>query len=197
MEQQTTDTRSGTPFTLCLEDFRQTVVDIPVSCNHLSVLEVLLFLLNFTGGFSSGKTHTADCSFVSGSYWYTQVCLLLQSPKREETFLRQIFLACGCTSPPYPASTLHSDYWAPNGHNVSLRQGSREEREWDFPMKSSWYPVFQRVIFGSLLIRDSTIEALSGVTVVAIWPQRSSSSNVLAPDMNCLNRLKTVALDGH
>ena len=36
-------------------------------------LEALLFLLNFTGGFSSGKTHTADCCFVSGSYWYTQV----------------------------------------------------------------------------------------------------------------------------
>ena len=35
-------------------------------------LEALLFLLNFTGGFSSGKTHTADCCFVSGSYWYTQ-----------------------------------------------------------------------------------------------------------------------------
>ena len=36
-------------------------------------LEALLFLLNFTGGFSSGKTHTSDCCFVSGSYWYTQV----------------------------------------------------------------------------------------------------------------------------
>ena len=36
-------------------------------------LEALLFLLSFTGRFSSGKTHTADCCFVSGSYWYTQV----------------------------------------------------------------------------------------------------------------------------
>ena len=30
-------------------------------------LEALLFLLNFTGGFSSGKTHTAYCCIVSGS----------------------------------------------------------------------------------------------------------------------------------
>ena len=33
------DTGSGTPFTPCLEDFRQTVVDIPVSCNRLFVLK--------------------------------------------------------------------------------------------------------------------------------------------------------------
>ena len=77
---------------VCIEDFRQTVVDIPVSRNRLSVLKrygdnvaefcketryhlfgALLFLLNFTGGFSSGKTHTADCCFVSGSNWYTHV----------------------------------------------------------------------------------------------------------------------------
>ena len=31
-------------------------------------LEALLFLLNFTGGFSSGKTHTSDCCFVSRAY---------------------------------------------------------------------------------------------------------------------------------
>ena len=55
--------------------------------------------------------------------------LLLRCPKREETFLRQIFLTCGCTSPPYPASALHSGFGASNGHNVSLRQGSLEECE--------------------------------------------------------------------
>ena len=51
------------------------------------------------------------------------------------------------------------------------------------------------VTLGSFFIRDSTLETFSGVTVVEIRPQRSSSSNVLAPDMNCLNHLKTVALD--
>ena len=82
----------GTPFTPCLEDFRQTVVDIPVAVtgflyssgmvatwpnfakkHAIICLEALLFLLNITGGFSSGKTDTADSCFVSGSYWYTQV----------------------------------------------------------------------------------------------------------------------------
>ena len=96
MEQQTTDSRLGTPFTPCPENFRRTVVDIPISCNHLSVLkryggsvaefskkhdiiclEALLFLLNFTGGLSSGKTRTTDCCLVSGSYWYTQVSSLV------------------------------------------------------------------------------------------------------------------------
>ena len=46
------------------------------------------------------------------------------------------------------------------------------------------------VIFGSFLIRDSTLETFSEVTVVAIRLQRSSPSNVLAPDMNCLNTWK-------
>ena len=52
------------------------------------------------------------------------------------------------------------------------------------------------VIFGSFLIRDSTLETFSGETVFAIRPQQSSSSNVLAPNMNYLNQLKTVTLDG-
>ena len=34
-----------------------------------------MFLLNFTGGLSSGKTHTANYCFVSGLYWYTKVLL--------------------------------------------------------------------------------------------------------------------------
>ena len=74
------------------EDFRKTVIDIPVTVivflsssdmvatwpnfakkHSIICLEVLLFLLNFTGGFSSGKTHIADCCFILGSYWYTQV----------------------------------------------------------------------------------------------------------------------------
>ena len=71
--------------------------------------------------------------------------LMLQCPKCEETFLRQIFLACGCSNPPHSASALHSAYWAPNGYNVSLRQGCPKECKWDFPMKFSWYPVFQHL----------------------------------------------------
>ena len=114
--------------------------------------EALLFLLNFTGGFSSGKTYTPTVASSSGRIGITRFRLLLRCPKREVTFLCHIFLASGCTNRPYPASTLHSGYGAPNGLNVSLRQGSREECKWDFPMKSSWHPVFQHVILGSFLI---------------------------------------------
>ena len=68
------------------------MVDIPVSRNRLTVLkryggnvadfckETRYHLFGstsvsfeFTGGFSSGKTHTADCCFVSGLDWYVQV----------------------------------------------------------------------------------------------------------------------------
>ena len=73
--------------------------------------------------------------------------LLLRCPKSEETFLRRILLTCGYTSPPYAASALHSTYGVSKGHNFFLHQGSREEFEWDFPMKSSWCFVFQRTSF--------------------------------------------------
>ena len=145
MEQLTRDTRSGTPFTPSLEDFRQTVVDISVSRNRLSVLkryggnepnfgkkhaiiclEALLFLLNFTDGFSSGKTHITVAS-SRGRIGIPRFHLLLRCPNREETFIRQFFLACGCTSPPYPASALHSGYGTPKRHNVSFSQGSCED----------------------------------------------------------------------
>ena len=67
------------------------MVDIPVSNNWLSVLkwfggnlaefykETHYHMFESTSvsfefhRWVSGKTHTADCCFVSGSYWYTQV----------------------------------------------------------------------------------------------------------------------------
>ena len=41
--------------------------------DHL--LEVPLYLLNFTGGLSLVKSQTEDCCLVSGSYCYTKVSL--------------------------------------------------------------------------------------------------------------------------
>ena len=74
--------------------------------------------------------------------------LLWQWPNLEDTFLHHIFLACGCTSPPYPAFTLHFGFAVTERHNVFLHQSSREEYEWDLPMKSSVY--FSVCLFGVL-----------------------------------------------
>ena len=52
------------------------------------------------------------------------------------------------------------------------------------------------VTIEAFLIRDSILGTFSEVVVVAIRQQWSSSSSVLAPDMNCLNHPKTVALGG-
>ena len=51
------------------------------------------------------------------------------------------------------------------------------------------------VMLGSFSIRDPTLETFSEVTVVAIRPQWSSSSNVLAPDNKLSEPLKTVVVD--
>ena len=143
--------------------FRQTVVDIPVSRNRLSVLKrygqilqrkTLLFVWKHFCFFriSQVGSHQGIPTLLTvASSWgrigIPRFRLLLWCPKREETFLRQMFLACGCTSPPYSASVLHPGYGAPNGYNVSLRQGSHEEWEWDFPIKYLWYRVFHHLSF--------------------------------------------------
>ena len=61
MEQLTTNTRSGTPFTPCLEDFRQRVVDISVSRNRLSVLK------RYGGNVAEFCKETHYCLFESTS----------------------------------------------------------------------------------------------------------------------------------
>ena len=96
----------------------QTVIDIPVSRNRLSVLkrrggkvarfcsclQVLLFLLNFWEGL---QCRLLLCVVVASVALYPWL-LLLRCSKREVTFLRPIFLACECNSSPYPASALHT-----------------------------------------------------------------------------------------
>ena len=159
-------------------------------------LEALLFVLNFTSGFSSEKTHTSDNCYVSGSYWYAQV----SSP---ETMSQ--------TRGDLPPSNFRS-MWV---HQSTLPHFCSSHRLWGIQRaqrfltpRQSWSmrvrlpdEIFMNscisayAILGSFLIRESTLETFSGVTVVAIRPQWSWSSKVLAPDMNCLNHLKTVALD--
>ena len=132
------------------------MVDISVSRNRLSVLkcmvatwpnfakkhaiiclEALLFPLNFTGRFSSAKTHTADCCFVSGSYWYNHVSSPFTMSQTRgglplsnflSMWVRQSTLQCFCSS---------HRLWGTQRAHVSLRQGSREKCELDFPIKSS------------------------------------------------------------
>ena len=104
-------------------------------------LETLLFLLNFTGGFSSGKSHTADCCFVSGLYWYTQVSSPVAMPQTQGDLPPSNFLGMWVHQSPLP-HFCSIQVITSNGYSISFHQGCREECEWDFPMKSSWYPVF-------------------------------------------------------
>ena len=160
-------------------------------------LEALLFLLHFTGGFSSGKTHIADCCFVSRSYWCTQVSSPVTMSQTRGDLPPSNVLSMRLHQSTLPRFCSHSGYGTLNGYNVSLRQGCREEKRVRLPDEIFMISCISAyAIFGSFLIRDSTIGTSSGVTVVAIRPQRSSSSNVLAPDMNCLNHLKIVASGG-
>ena len=151
------DTRSRTPFTPHLENFRQTMVDTPVSRNRLSVLK----LYGGTAAEFYKETRYQLFGSTSVSFEFHRWVLIWEDPHRQlllrlgvvlvytqvsspvmmsqarEDLPPSNFLRCGYTSPSYPASALHSDNGAPNGHNVSLCQGSCEDCEWDFPMKTS------------------------------------------------------------
>ena len=157
------------PFTPCLEDFKrqwltyhfyyQSAISV---CPQAVLWQRGCFLQRNTLSFAwkhfcffwisqvgshLGRPTPPTAASSRGRIGIPRFRFLLWCPKHEETFLRQIFLACGCICSPDPASALHSGYGATDGHNISLRQGSREECKWDFPMKSSWYPVFQRMSF--------------------------------------------------
>ena len=133
-------------------------------------LEALLLLLNFTGGYSSGKTHTADCCFIYPGFVSSYD---VPNAKRPSSVKFSLHVAQRFLTP-----------------RQSRRMRMRLPDEIFMISCISAYG-----IFGSSLIRDSTLETFSGVTVVVIRPHRKSSSNVLSPDMNCLNHRKTVALD--
>ena len=162
-------------------------------CCHL--FGSILFLLNFTGGLLSGKTHTADCCFVLGSHWYTQV---LSPVRMSQTWdlppsnflsmrVHQSTLLCFC-------SLLR--LWGTQEAQRFLTPRKSWRMRVRLPDKTFMTSCISAyVIFGSFLIRDSSLEMFSGVLVVAIQTQRSSSSNVLTPDMICLNHLKMVSLD--
>ena len=189
------------------------MVDTPVSRNRLSVvkryvgdvaefakkhaiicLETLLFLLNFTGGISSGKTNTADCCFVSRSCWYTQVSSSVTMSQTRGDLPLSNFLSMWVHQSTLPRFCSSLSLWGTQRAQLFLTPRQSWRMRVRLPDEIMTSCISTYVILGSFLIRDSTLETFSGVTVVAVRPQRSSSSNVLVPDMNCLNHLKTVAL---
>ena len=156
-----------------------------------------LFLLNFTGGFSSGKTHTADCCFVSGSYWYTQVASPVTMSQTLEDLPLPNFLSMWLHQSTLPRFCSSLRLWGTNRPRRFFTPRQLRKMRVRLPDEIFMIYCFSAyAILGSFLIRDYTLETFSTVTVVATRPQRSSSSNVLAPDMNCLNHLKTVDLGG-
>ena len=159
-------------------------------------LEALLFLLNFTGGFSSGKTHTADCCFVSGSYWYTQVASPITMSRTLEDLPPPNFLSMRLHQSTLPRFCSSLRLWGTNRPQRFFTPRQSRKMRVRLPDEIFTIYCFSAYAFFGSLFRDSTLETFSTATVVATRLQRSSSPNVLALDMNCLNHLKTVALGG-
>ena len=133
-------------------------------------LEILLFPLNFAGRFSSGKPTSLTVALSRDRIGIPRFRLLLRYPKREETFLRPMFLACGCTNPPYPASALHSALSLWGTQRVQRFLTPRQSRRMRVRLPDEIFMIScfsEYVIFGFFLIRDSTLEMFSGVTVIA------------------------------
>ena len=151
-------------------------------------LEALLFLLNFTGGFSSGKPTPSTVGVVL-VYPCFVFCYDIPNARRPSSI--KFSWHVGAPVHPTPLLLFIQVMGHPTGTAFPYAKTVVKNAS-----ETSTSCISAHVIVGSFLIRDSTLETFSGVTVVAIWPQRLSSSNVLATDMNCLNHLKTVALNG-
>ena len=95
IEQETADTRSGTPFTPCMEDFRQTVVDISVSRNRLSVLK--RYCGNMAEVCKDTRYHLFGSIFVSVEF-HRWVLIWEDSHRRLLLRLGVVLVYPGCVS---------------------------------------------------------------------------------------------------
>ena len=82
-------------------------------------LEVLLNLLNFTGGLSPGKSYAEDCCMVLCHTGTQKSCHPWWCPWPDVTCLHQIFEACEGTTPPYSSFVPRSAGGALNMCNIS------------------------------------------------------------------------------
>ena len=146
-------------------------------------------------GISPGKTRTVGCPFVKRSYWCTHLWSPVTIPKTGDlpssNFLS--VLVHQSTLPHFCSSLRLS---GPQRTRRFLPP--RQSRRMRVRLPDEIFVISCVSAYGTYgsLSRDSTRGTFSRAMVVDKRPQLSSSPNVLASDMNCLKRPKTVALDG-
>ena len=123
-------------------------------------LKVLLDLLNFTAGISSGKSKTEDCCWVSGSYWYTRILVTdddIQDPLWPASVnVKCSIEACAGITPTYPSSVPLSAGGAPYGRNASVHPGDDGGSDPSSPLKYSNCHLSQFLEFVGLLWLDTS-----------------------------------------
>ena len=191
----------STPWTPpVLDDFRQTVIDITIFLSSswivamwpvfphkpaIICLEALLFPLNFTSGFSSGKTHTAQLFLrLGGCIDIPRFCLMSQCFNTRRSSSVKFTWHVGAPTYSTPL-LLFTHVMGIQQAQHSLYQGSHEECEWDFLIKSSWNPVYQLMSYfdPSIYQRVSTLETFPRVMVIAIWPLSSHTRHELSQQL--------------
>ena len=104
-------------------------------------LEVLLNLLNLTGGLSPWKRYTEYCCLVSRQYWHTKKsCQPWWCPRPDTICLHQNVEAREGYTVPYHSSFLWSAVGAPNRCNTSIHPDNDKECDPSFPVKDSNCP---------------------------------------------------------
>ena len=150
--------------------------------------ETLLDLLNFAGRVSPANSHTEDCYFISGSYWYTYVSspvtMLLTrsdlSPSNFRSILRHhSILALFCSSDSWWCTKRAQRFPTQRWHRKIMSKLPEERFRVSFISSS--------VIRAFSLIRVLTPFPFPSVVTEICRPQRSLSSNDLLPNWNSLN----------
>ena len=92
------------------------------------------FWISQVGSHLERPTPPTVASF-RGRIGIPRFCILLRWPKREETLLSQFFVACGCTSPPYSTSALHTVMKHPTGttfpYDMAVVKNASETSPWN------------------------------------------------------------------
>ena len=97
--------------------------------------------------FSSGKTHTADCCFISGSYWYTQVASPVTVSQTLGDLPLSNFLSMWVHHSTLPRFWSSLRLWGTQRAQRFLTPRQSWRMRVRLPNESSWYPIFQRMPF--------------------------------------------------
>ena len=187
---------------LCLEDFRYIVVEIPYSCNCLICSQAVWWqhdqifqrnMLSFVWkhfyffwiswvDFHQGRSTPPTVTSSQGFYWYTLVSSPVTMSQRWGYLQQSNFLRVWVLLSTLPRFCSSLRLWGIHGAQCVHMPWQPWKLQRRLPKEIIMIScISASVCFGSFPVRDSAVERFPRITVIATGPQQSLSSNMTLP----------------